>query len=218
MVCFRCGRAGHYANTCFAKTSVRGKRLVVSDDDDGEEDSSTEEDEENDKAGKYKRNAKRPHTATGQGGKYKRNAKRPHTTTGQGAGIYVLKTPGGLYYVGKSNNIDARIQEHRSGGGAHCLNGASFQEVTPLVTSGSASDLESWERNETLQRMKMHGIENVRGWMFTETTLSVERYQSAFHQICEKFDLCRRCGRASHFAQRCFATSVDAWAGNMPCL
>ncbi len=142
--------------------------------------------------------------------------KKPRFSTRR-SGVYVLRTTAGMYYVGKSNDIDARIQEHRSGSGASCIGGSSFQEVTRLLTSGSSSDLESWEGNETLQRMRTHGIENVRGWMFTDTRLSVESCHEAFRQICEKFDLCRRCGRSSHFADKRFARSVDSWAGNIPC-
>lgn len=192
-VCFRCGRASHYADSCFAKTSVNGKRLADSEDSDESSSGDSVDERET----------------------YRRQIKRPRITTRR-AGIYVLRTTAGMYYVGKSTDISARIQDHRSGAGAICLNGSSFQEVTNLLTSGSPNDLESWERNETLQRMRTHGIQNVRGWMFTTTELSVENYQDAFRQICEKFDLCRRCGRSSHFAERCFARSVDTWAGNMP--
>jgi predicted GIY-YIG superfamily endonuclease len=198
MVCFRCGHASHYANTCFAKRSVNGRPLASFDDSSSSSDD--EDDTSDDDARKYKRKTKRPRIA----------ARR--------AGVYVLLTTSGRYYVGKSNDIDARIRDHRSGAGAYCLNGEPFQEVTRLLTAGSSGDLESWERNETLQRMRTHGINNVRGWMFTATVLSTEDYHDAFRQICEKFDLCRRCGRSSHFAEGCFARSVDTWAGNMACL
>ena len=204
MACFRCGRSNHFANTCYAKTSVRGKHLGylhASSDDDDEGDYTSDDLEE-----RYSRKTVQ-----------QRTTKRQRITSRR-SGVYVLRTSDGMYYVGKSIDIDARIQEHRSGGGASCINGSSFSEITHLLTSGSTSDLESWERNETLQRMKSHGIENVRGWMFTETRLSDESCRDAFRQICEKFDLCRKCGRTSHFAERCFARTVDAWAGNMSCL
>ncbi len=202
MVCSRCGRASHRANACFARTSVDGERLESSSSDD-------------DDAYYYERDDEPKYQRRRDTGK---RARTTHTPSSRGrAGIYVLRTSSGLYYVGKSNDIDARIAEHRRGAGASCLSGASssFQVLSNLLTSGSTSDLESWERNETLQRMRAHGIANVRGWMFTSTALSDADYQDAFRQICEKFDLCRRCGRASHFAERCFARNADAWAADM---
>jgi predicted GIY-YIG superfamily endonuclease len=203
MACFRCGRKSHFADSCYAKTSAGGKRLA-----DKHDSSSYEDDDSSDgyvETYKYRKRAG------------KSASKRPRHTTRR-SGVYVLKTSAGLHYVGKSSDIDARIQEHHSGSGASCLGGSSFQEVTRLLTSGSSEDLESWERNETLERMRTHGIENVRGWMFTETRLSDESCHDAFRQICEKYDLCRRCGRSSHFAGRCFARTVDSWAGDIPCL
>jgi predicted GIY-YIG superfamily endonuclease len=123
----------------------------------------------------------------------------------------VLKSNDGLYYVGKSTNIEARLRQHRSDGVAFTKTMDAFQRIQPL-TNGSTTDLESWERNETLQRMHRHGIDNVRGWMFTTVELSDEQRMDAFKQVCEKFDLCRTCGRGSHFVANCFANTKATWA------
>ncbi len=90
----------------------------------------------------------------------------------------------------------------------------TFQE-TPTLTLRQGLDLESWERNETLFRMKIHGVDNVRGWMFTSSVLSDDDKDSAFRQICEKFDLCRKCGREGHFADSCYATTRADFTGSM---
>jgi predicted GIY-YIG superfamily endonuclease len=208
MACFRCGRTSHFANNCFAKTTIRGKII--------ESDSSDESEIE-----EYYRQPKRKQKYTSSTGKRKNtsSAKGFNTTTtnlqchtNSRAGVYVLKTTTGLYYVGKSNDIDARILDHRRGIGAACLEGkGGFEVIFSLLTSGSTSDLESWERNETLQRMLTHGIDNVRGWMFTATMLSEDDRRDAFRQICEKYDLCRRCGRNTHFSDQCFAGSGAYW-------
>lgn len=197
MACYRCGRKGHFASNCFARTSVEGDSL----------DSSSDSDESDTSYHYSPRKKARTNTSKHE------SAVGTSSHGSQISGVYVLQTGNGLFYVGKSNNIKARIQEHRSGLGAACLDGSSFQVVTRLLTSGSTADLESWERNETLQRMRVHGIKNVRGWMFTSKNLTDKDREDAFTQICEKFELCRRCGRKSHFADRCFARTRDAWAG-----
>jgi predicted GIY-YIG superfamily endonuclease len=195
MVCFRCGRTGHYANNCYAKTDVY-KAPLDSDFSDSESDEEY-----------FARQKKRTKCAPAA------RVLTPRIQSTRRGGVYVLRTTAGMYYVGKSNDIEARIEDHRRGSGAACLNGSHFHVVTNLLTSGSVDDLESWERNETLQSMRAYGIDNVRGWMFTSTSLSDDHYHTAFCQICEKFDLCRRCGRNTHFADKCFAGRFDGWAG-----
>jgi hypothetical protein len=118
-----------------------------------------------------------------------------------GAGVYALVTSRGRHYVGKSEDIDGRVD----------MRGESFTRV-PLLTRGFVYDLESWERNETLTRMLRYGISSVRGWIFVSRTLSESQWVSAFNQVCERFDLCRTCGRDTHFADACFSGSMAPWA------
>jgi hypothetical protein len=66
-----------------------------------------------------------------------------------------------------------------------------------------------------LTRMHEFGIDNVRGWMYTFKTMPTEQKISAFDQICEKFDFCRKCGRNSHFVRDCRALSTDLWTCGM---
>lgn len=136
----------------------------------------------------------------------------------QQSGVYAIKTTtkdgSHLFYVGKSENIERRIKDHKSGLGVGYMVGGDTRRVA-LLTDGSHEDLESWERNETLQRMYKFGISNVRGWMFTAKDLSKDDVKTAFCQICEKFDLCRRCGRNSHFQNECFAKSTAPWASGI---
>lgn len=136
-------------------------------------------------------------------------------------GIYVLRLDNGnknrpipLCYVGKSNNIKRRIAQHRNGAGAACIAGEPFTRVAP-ITEGSTDDMESWERNEVLARMFESGIDNVRGWMYTLRTMPIDQKLSAFDQICERFDRCRRCGRGTHFVKDCRALSTDLWTCGM---
>ncbi len=60
--------------------------------------------------------------------------------------------------------------------------------------------------------MYLTGIDQVRGWMLTSPTLSPIDKRDAFRQVCEKFDLFRKCGRHTHFANECRAKAVAFWA------
>lgn len=118
-------------------------------------------------------------------------------------GVYVLELPGRRYYVGKSNNIEERIRQHADTTderGATCAKG--FLRRVPTVTPRQA-DMESWERTETLTLMYRNGIGKVRGWFYTLPKLTPQDREHAFQQICEKFDLCRQCGKSNHFTNEC---------------
>ena len=125
-------------------------------------------------------------------------------------GIYALQDTAGRIYIGKSNDKAARIRQHQNGQGTAFLS-TPMAEI-PLSTGGRLEDLESWERNETLNQMYLKGIDQVRGWMFASPTLSPIQKRQAYQQVCEKFDLCRKCGRHTHFAHECRAKSVAYWA------
>ena len=100
-----------------------------------------------------------------------------------------------MIYVGKSNDIDQRIAQHEHSKG--------FLVELPTITEPLHNDHESWERNETLAQMNKHGIEKVRGWMYTTKILTKSNVKSIQEQLCEKFDLCRVCGLPGHFASDC---------------
>lgn len=115
-------------------------------------------------------------------------------------GVYVLELSDNRIYVGKSHNISKRIQEHLSGSGNKFV--THFIRQLPCATSPT-DDWESWERAETLHWMSVRGIDKVRGWMFTSFVLTPEDKKNAFYQLCERYDLCRKCGKRGHFVSFC---------------
>ena len=63
------------------------------------------------------------------------------------SGVYVIELQNGRYYVGKSTDVQRRVQCHLSGNesGAWCSkNGGGLRRV-PTITE-SQSDLDAWEQ------------------------------------------------------------------------
>lgn len=110
-------------------------------------------------------------------------------------GVYVLQLTNGTYYIGKSNNITQRLEQHHKG------EKKIAKRLTPFTEY--MSDFESWERAETLHWMYTKGIKKVRGWMYVQAKLDKVTRKHAYQQICEKYDLCRKCGRKGHFIEEC---------------
>ena len=133
-------------------------------------------------------------------------------------GIYVLGLKNDKYYVGKSMlNVTARVQEHfLTGGSAWTKTHQPIEQLTPILNA--SDDLESSERAETLERMWSHGIESTRGWKYTKIVLYEFDYESIFREMCERKDLCRKCGRQNHMASSCNYRDLASWVepGRLP--
>lgn len=83
------------------------------------------------------------------------------------SGVYVCRMTNSKYYVGKSNNIARRIQEHKSFcGSSISTRGERIISFLAPITPPH-EDLFIWEEIETLARMKTHSIQNVRGAGYT---------------------------------------------------
>ena len=89
-ICFKCGKAGHWASECYVK---------------------------------------------------KRTASKVEGLYGT-AGVYTLQDSNGRVYVGKSTNVEKRVEEHRQGLGTTFLGRSSIMQIK-TVTSGTNEDLES---------------------------------------------------------------------------
>ena len=198
MQCFRCHCTGHFSSQCPAAGKWRGgARKWIRDQDPYDVGV----------VGGGKRGRENPFIV---------GAKRSSAFTlgrsgFQNEGVYVLSMPSGNYYVGKSGNIEQRMQQHLTGSdeGAVCAKGF-LHRIVPVTPR--QEDLESWERAETLTLMHRHGVGKVRGWFYTSREMTQSQREHAFQQVCEKLDLCRACGYASHFASQCSAKGRASFA------
>lgn len=127
-------------------------------------------------------------------------------------GVYVIKLESNKYYVGQSNNINKRLWVHENGGGS------SWTKKYSMVSrEGTITKIQSyfWELSETLEQMAIHGIDNVRGSMFTNpNNLSRKDKIYAAQLFCEMKDLCRKCGKDNHYISSCNSKSKASWVSN----
>jgi predicted GIY-YIG superfamily endonuclease len=189
MACYRCGRRGHFSADCYASTRVKPITCF--------------------RCGRDGHLSTECYAVKPQANKKARVASPPKESRTR-SGVYVLRYPDGHVYVGKAQDIDARIQQHRAKQvSCTSMRRGAPEEVAPL-TARMGDDHEAWERNETLAQMRAHGTERVRGWMYTAPVLTDEMEDSIQAQLCEKYDLCRRCGQSGHFAAQCVREEQEA--------
>jgi predicted GIY-YIG superfamily endonuclease len=112
--------------------------------------------------------------------------------------IYILELEEGKYYVGKTNHIDFRLDDHREGTGSVWT---SKYRPIKLIVKFEGDDFD--EDKYTIKYMKEYGIDNVRGGSFCQINLSEEVRALLERMIKGATDKCYRCGEEGHFVRNC---------------
>lgn len=115
--------------------------------------------------------------------------------------IYVLLLEGGRYYVGKSDNVLRRYQQHLNGKGC-----AWTQKYKPVSLEKTLEGVSVFEEDKiTKEYMSDHGIANVRGGSYVEIELAASQIAALQKEIWAAKDLCTGCGSSGHFVKDCYA-------------
>lgn len=113
--------------------------------------------------------------------------------------IYILSLQGGRIYVGKSNDVQKRFNEHKSGTGSAWTSKYKPIEILKEIPNASPFDEDRYVK----EYMSKYGIENVRGGSYCSLELTDEQLSSIKKEIRGATDCCSRCGREGHFAKDC---------------
>ena len=115
--------------------------------------------------------------------------------------IYVLRLEGGRYYIGKSDNIMNRYQQHINGSGS-----AWTRQYRPVSLEKIIENVSPFEEDKiTKEYMSIYGIDRVRGGSYVEIELSEFHTDALNMEIWAAKDLCTNCGRPGHFVKNCHA-------------
>lgn len=114
--------------------------------------------------------------------------------------IYVLRLEDGRYYIGKSECVTKRYEQHMQGNGS-----AWTRKYKPVSLEKTIKDVSPFEEDKvTKEYMSKYGIENVRGGSYVEIDLSDFQIDALNMEIWAAKDLCTQCGRG-HFVKDCRA-------------
>lgn len=113
--------------------------------------------------------------------------------------IYLLSCEKGKYYVGKSNSIEFRIEEHFKS------NGSEWTKIyKPIKVKKLFPDCDSYDEDKyTIKYMSIYGINNVRGGTFSNIKLNKQEQEMICKMINGANDRCFLCGSSEHFISDC---------------
>jgi len=115
--------------------------------------------------------------------------------------IYILKLVNNKYYVGKSNDVEKRFEQHINGNGSSWTKLHKPLSIEKVIENANIFD----EDNITKEYMSLYGIDNVRGGSYvTEILNDIQKY-TLKKEIWSAKDLCSKCGRDGHFIKDCYA-------------
>ena len=113
--------------------------------------------------------------------------------------IYILTLESGKYYVGKSNTVMERYQQHVSGEGSVWTRLYKPTGILKIIEKAGPFD----EDKFTKEMMAIHGIDNVRGGIYTTEKISAANCSTLQREIWAAQDCCLICGKKGHFANEC---------------
>lgn len=117
--------------------------------------------------------------------------------------LYCLLLEGGHYYVGKSNNVEVRLDDHHKNVGSEWT-----MLHKPVSVCEIRHNCDDWDEDKFVkQMMALHGVDKVRGGTYSQTVLPLFVKELLVREIRGATNRCFRCGASDHFASRCDVAS-----------
>lgn len=113
--------------------------------------------------------------------------------------IYILSCENNKYYVGKTKDLDFRLENHFDGSGS-----AWTALYKPIKLIELYENCDSYDEDKyTLKMMEKHGVNNVRGGSFSQIDLDKNQQELIAKMIKSANDKCYLCGKKDHFINNC---------------
>ena len=113
--------------------------------------------------------------------------------------IYVLELTNKKWYVGKTNDIMRRFDEHKTGKGS-----AWTSKYKPVKMAECRAMKDKYDEDNTTEGiMEKYGVEHVRGGSYSQVTLSDDIINFLHEKIDNMNGKCYKCGQPGHVGSRC---------------
>lgn len=118
--------------------------------------------------------------------------------------IYILELEHDKYYIGRTNNIESRVHQHKNQSGSSWTTLHKFKSIVNQFETDDPYDEDKW----TKKYMQQYGIDNVRGGSYTTQILDIYTIKFIEREIRGATDRCFTCGGA-HFVDQCKSNQIN---------
>lgn len=113
--------------------------------------------------------------------------------------VYILELNNNKYYVGKTNNLENRLNKHKNNTGCWWTKKYGFKAVYKIYYDCDDYD----EDKYTIMMMNKYGLDNVRGGSFTQKDLDYKHVSTINKMINSANDTCFQCNFDGHSSYKC---------------
>ena len=113
--------------------------------------------------------------------------------------VYILNLECGKYYVGKTTNLQSRVQQHFDGVGSEWTKKYKPLNIDRVINNCTDFDEDKW----TLEYMKKYGIDNVRGGIWCQIKLNNFDKTLIEQIIIGSQNKCLQCHKSGHYIRDC---------------
>lgn len=112
--------------------------------------------------------------------------------------VYILKCENSKYYVGKTNNVEKRLEDHKNGD-------VYWTKINKIIkVEEVVSNVDDFDEDKYVKiYMKKYGIENVRGGSYSQCKIPKNKLSVLKMELNTSDDKCYKCGRKGHYINQC---------------
>lgn len=113
--------------------------------------------------------------------------------------LYVLQLENNKIYVGKTENVDKRVNDHLLGYGAEWTRRFKVLNLIECIILNDAFDEDKYVK----KYMNIYGINNVRGGTYSNLILNKDQKRVIAAELKTANNQCYKCGGIDHFVRNC---------------
>lgn len=128
--------------------------------------------------------------------------------------IYILELENNKYYIGKTDDVSKRYEQHVNGNGSYWTKINKPISIIKTIENCSVFDEDKYVK----EYMFKYGINNVRGGTYNQIKINDDIITFLENEFKTSNNLCYKCGDSDHFVEECTFISIENYINHFKLL